>query len=173
MLKLSFNILIFYDEFGILLDSRRKGCVMMLLRSFQLVDIHDVSRIWKLTASHERERETLRVLSEQLSIDRDLVIVAETDDQEIVGAIVGTMDGDTGFFYCLAVHPDFQDQKIGSQLVATLEQRFRQKRVKRIWITVDQGTQKLLPFYRHLGYHNSCPTRMEKELLDYTIEKIS
>lgn len=143
----------------------------MRLRSFQLSDIHDVTKIWKMTASHERERETLRVLSNQLAVDRDLVIVAEKD-QKVIGAIVGTIDGDTGFFYCLAVHPDYQNQKVGTQLVTTLEQRFWQKRVKRIWITVDQGTEKLLPFYKYLGYQNSCSARLEKELLDYTINQI-
>jgi [ribosomal protein S18]-alanine N-acetyltransferase len=146
---------------------------MMQLRSFQLSDIHDVSQIWKMTASGERERETLRVLSEQLAMDRDLVLVAEDAGQRVIGAIVGTMDGDTGFFYCLAVHPDYQSRTIGTQLVNELEKRFLQKKVKRIWITVDQGTEKLLPFYQHLGYHNSCSTRLEKELLDLTIAKTS
>lgn len=145
----------------------------MQLRSFQLSDVHDVTQIWKMTASHARERDTLRVLSNQLAVDRDLVIVAEGLDKQVIGAIVGTKDGDTGFFYCLAVHPKYQNQKVGTRLVEALESRFWKKGVKRIWITVDQGTKKLLPFYRHLGYYNSCPTRLEKELLDITIEKIS
>jgi len=145
----------------------------MQLRSFQLSDIHDVTKIWKMTASHERERETLQVLSEQIAVDRDLVIVAESYDKKVIGAIVGTMDGDTGFFYCLAVHPDYQSQGVGKKLVEALESRFRKKGVKRIWITVDEGTKKLLSFYRHLGYYNVCSTRLEKELLDMQIQKIS
>ena len=116
----------------------------MLLRSFQLSDVHDVSRIWQLTASRDSERETLQELAKQLARDRDLVLVAEVDGR-IVGAIVGTMDGSTGFFYCLAVHPDYQGRGIGRRLVSTLEERFRQKGAKRIWITIDEGTRKLLP----------------------------
>ena len=81
------------------------------------------------------------------------------------GAIVGTMDRSTGFFYCLAVHPDYQGRGIGRSLVASLEERFRQKGVKRIWITIDEGTKKLLPFYLHLGYSNICNTTLEKELI--------
>ena len=136
----------------------------MLLRSFQLSDVHDVSRIWQLTTSRESERETLQELSKQLARDRDLVLVAE-EDGRIVGAIVGTMDRSTGFFYCLAVHPDYQGRGIGRRLVASLEERFRQKGVKRIWITIDEGTRKLLPFYLHLGYTNICDTTLEKELM--------
>jgi ribosomal protein S18 acetylase RimI-like enzyme len=137
---------------------------VMHLRSFQLSDVHAVSRIWQLTATQVKERETLQVLSEQLGVDRDLVLVAETPDGQVVGAIVGTMDGNHGFFYCLAVHPDYQKQKVGTQLVTELEKRFIQKGVKRIWITVDEGTEKLLSFYQHLGYTNSVPTRLEKDL---------
>jgi ribosomal protein S18 acetylase RimI-like enzyme len=136
----------------------------MLLRSFQLSDVHDVSRIWQLNASRDPEMETLRELSKQLARDRDLVLVAEVDGR-VVGAIVGTMDRSTGFFYCLAVHPDYQGRGIGRRLVASLEERFRQKGVKRIWITIDEGTKKLLPFYLHLGYANICDTTLEKELL--------
>lgn len=141
----------------------------MQLRSFRLTDVHDVTRIWAQTASHRKEQETLRVLHHQLAYDRDLVVVAEAPHGEIVGAIVGTIDGSTGFFYCLAVHPNYQNQKIGSRLVAALEERFRRKGVKRIWITVDEGTEKLLSFYTHLGYINSCSTRLEKDLIDHNM----
>lgn len=136
----------------------------MLLRSFQLSDVHDVSRIWQLTASRETERATLQELSKQLARDRDLVPVAEVDGR-VVGAMVGTMDRSTGFFYCLAVHPDYQGRGIGRSLVASLEERFRHKGVKRIWITIDEGTKKLLPFYLHLGYSNICDTTLAKELI--------
>lgn len=136
----------------------------MLLRSFQLSDVHDVSRIWQLTASSDPERETLQELSKQLARDRDLVLVAELDGR-VVGAIVGTVDKRTGFFYCLAVHPNYQGRGIGRRLVASLEKRFRQKGVKRIGITIDEGTKKLLPFYLHLGHYNICYTALEKELM--------
>ncbi|RAL24339.1 GNAT family N-acetyltransferase [Thermoflavimicrobium daqui] len=139
----------------------------MRLRSFQLSDIIAVQQIWAMTASHKKERETLRVLSDQLARDRDLVIVAEADHGEVVGAIVGTMDGQSGFFYCLAVHPDYRNQKIGTALVNALYARFQRKGVKRIYITVDEGTENLAPFYQHLGFSNWCHTRYEKDLLAF------
>ncbi|MGA8943489.1 MAG: GNAT family N-acetyltransferase [Thermoactinomyces sp.] len=144
---------------------------MIRLRSFRLSDVHEVLMIWQMTASHESEKETLQVLSEQLSYDRDLVIVAEHNDR-VIGAIVGTIDRQTGFFYCLAVHPDYQQQKVGTMLVNELEHRFWKKGVKRIWITVDEGTIKLLPFYRHLGYNNCCSTRLEKDLFSASQHQI-
>lgn len=136
---------------------------MIRLRSFRLSDVHEVSNIWQMTASREQEKGTLQVLAEQISFDRDLVIVAE-EKGLVIGAIVGTIDQQTGFFYCLAVHPEHQKKRVGTMLVRELEHRFWKKGVKRIWITVDEGTKKLLPFYQHLGYTNSCSTRLEKDL---------
>jgi predicted N-acetyltransferase YhbS len=133
----------------------------MNLRSFQLSDVHAVSAIWKMTASRQKEQETLKMLSKQLGCDRDLVLVAEMDGQ-VVGAIVGTMDGSCGYFYCLAVHPDYQGRGVGRRLAVVLEERLRSKGVKRIEVMVDEGTEKLKPFYEHLGYFSICSDAMEK-----------
>ncbi|QKG83425.1 GNAT family N-acetyltransferase [Kroppenstedtia pulmonis] len=133
----------------------------MILRSFQLSDVHAVTSIWKLTASEQREKETLKVLSKQLACDRDLVLVAETEGQ-VVGAIVGTMEKDAGYFYCLAVHPDYQGQGIGRRLTALLEERLRNKGVRKVEVMVDPGTEKLFPFYDHLGYKKTSTSLLEK-----------
>ncbi|SMO76083.1 GNAT family N-acetyltransferase [Melghirimyces algeriensis] len=125
----------------------------MNLRSFQLSDIYAVTSIWKLTASRRKEQETIKVLSKQLVCDRDLVLVAEIGDQ-VVGAIVGSVKKDTGYFYCLAVHPDYQGCGIGRSLTQLLEKRFRSKGVRRMKVMVDEGTEKLYPFYQHLGYYS-------------------
>jgi ribosomal-protein-alanine N-acetyltransferase len=136
----------------------------MRLRSFQLSDIFAVQQVWSLASSHEKEKQTLRVLTDQLARDRDLVIVAE-EDNEVIGAIVGTIDGRSGFFYCLAVHPAHRNKKVGSQLVKALCTRFQRKGVTRMYITVDEGTQNLVPFYQRLGFTSFCRTRQEDELL--------
>ncbi|OYD07002.1 GNAT family N-acetyltransferase [Paludifilum halophilum] len=133
----------------------------MNLRSFQLSDVHAVTSIWRLTASRAVERETLKVLSKQLACDRDLVLVAEIDDR-VVGAIVGTMEEDTGYFYCLAVHPDYQGCGVGRELTSLLEERFHSKGVHRIEVMVDGGTEKLVPFYNHLGYRETRSSVLEK-----------
>lgn len=136
----------------------------MNLRSFQLSDIHGVTAIWKMTASKEKEQQTLQVLAKQLAYDRDLVLVAEESDS-IVGAIVGTMEKDTGYLYCLAVHPSYQGQGIGRKLTTLLEERFRNKGVQNVQVMVDEGTEKLAPFYNHLGYQRASSSILEKNWL--------
>jgi ribosomal protein S18 acetylase RimI-like enzyme len=134
----------------------------MRFRSFRLSDVHDVMNIWKLTAEHESEKETLNKMSEQLLRDPELVIVAESSEGKVIGAIVGRVDGLSGYYYCLGVHPNYQQQKIGSQLVLTLEQRLRKKGAIQLFATIDDGTKKLTPFYRKLGITEYISENNEK-----------
>lgn len=133
----------------------------MNLRSFQLSDVHAVTSIWKMTASKKREEQTLQVLAKQLAYDRDLVLVAE-EDGLVVGAIVGTIEKGTGYYYCLAVHPMFQGMGIGRKLTALLEERFHSKGVRQVQVMVDEGTEKLAPFFRHLGYRQASASLLKK-----------
>lgn len=135
---------------------------MMHIRSFRLSDYRDVINIWSLTATREREAETLQKLVKQLAFDRDLVLVAEWGEQ-VIGAIVGALHGSRGFFYCLAVRPEYQRQGVGRGLVSELEKRLYRKGAKRILIMVDEGTEKLMDYYRYLGYEQTCSSMLEKE----------
>ncbi|WP_044641089.1 GNAT family N-acetyltransferase [Risungbinella massiliensis] len=137
----------------------------MQLRSFRLSDVHDVMNIWHLNAEQESEKETLAGMSEQLMRDPQLVVVAESDEGAVVGAIVGSVDGESGFYYCLAVHPDYQHKKVGSQLVNALEERLRERGATQLFVTVDDGTKKLTPFYKKMGIKGYTSAKNEKDLI--------
>lgn len=149
------------------------GTLLACIRSFKLSDYRDVLNIWSLTATREREAETLKMLIQQLSCDRDLVVVAEQNNR-VVGAIMGTKNGSRGFFYCLAIDPEYQGRGIGRKLVEELENRFYQKGAKKVLIMVDEGTRKLTNFYRHLGFERTCSSMLEKEVYfhDYTVPSV-
>lgn len=72
--------------------------------------------------------------------------------QAIVGLVIGTVDRNNGYYYRLAVHPDYRNQGVGKALVAGLEQKFQQRRVKNIMIAVDEHTEVVLPWFEALGY---------------------
>lgn len=137
----------------------------MQLRSFRLSDVHDVMNIWQLNAEQESEKATLTGMSEQLMRDPQLVVVAESDEGEVVGAIVGSVDGESGFYYCLAVHPDYQQKTVGSQLVNALETRLRERGATQLFVTVDDGTRKLTPFYEKMGITGYTSAKSEKDLI--------
>jgi len=123
----------------------------VLIRSFRLGDYIYIKKIWQETGLEQTETESLDALAKQLAWDSELVLIAE-DEGKAVGVIVGTIDGSRGYFYRLAVDPQYQGKGYGRKLVEALEKRFREKGVSRIFIMVNQDNTKVLPFYNALGY---------------------
>jgi ribosomal protein S18 acetylase RimI-like enzyme len=135
----------------------------MLIRSFRLGDYSAITRIWQDTNLNRFETESLDALATQLAWDSELVMVAEHDG-EVVGVIVGTIDGTRAYFYRLAVDPKVQKSGIGRKLVEAIETRFRQRGVNRVLIMVNQDNEDVIPFYHSLGYELQKYVTLSKKL---------
>ncbi|GAA4722539.1 GNAT family N-acetyltransferase [Brevibacillus fulvus] len=135
----------------------------MLIRSFRLGDYSAITRIWNETGLEETDSESFDALAKQLAWDSDLVMVAELDG-EVVGVVVGTVDGTRAYFYRLAVLPGKQGTGIGRSLVEALEKRFKQRGVNRVLIMVNQDKPEVLPFYHSLGYKVQKYITLSKKL---------
>lgn len=135
----------------------------MLIRSFRLGDYSAITRIWDETGLNQTEAESLDALATQLAWDSDLVMVAEQDG-EVVGVVVGTIDGTRAYFYRLAVLPTMQGTGIGRKLVEAIEKRFKQRGVSRVLIMVNQDNPEVLPFYHSLGYEVQKYVTLSKKL---------
>ncbi len=135
----------------------------MEIRSFRLGDYAAITDIWRLTGLEQTETESLDALARQLAWDSELVMVAESEGR-VIGVIVGTIDGNRAYFYRLAVHPEFQKRGIGRLLVESLEQRFRAKGVRDVYIMINQDNRQVIPFYSGLGYHVQKYITLSKKL---------
>lgn len=135
----------------------------MLIRSFRLGDYSAITRIWQDTNLDRSETESLDALATQLAWDSELVMVAEHDG-EVVGVVVGTIDGTRAYFYRLAVDPKVQNSGIGRKLVEAIETRFRQRGVNRVLIMVNQDNEQVIPFYHSLGYELQKYVTLSKKL---------
>ncbi|WP_040949600.1 GNAT family N-acetyltransferase [Gorillibacterium massiliense] len=122
----------------------------MTIRSFRLSDHVTVNHLLEEVLPQKCYTETKTALARQLSWDSELVLVAEEQD-EIVGLIIGTIDNDSGFYYRLAVDPDYQRKGIGKSLIHSLEHKFKQRDVTKIMVAVDEHNQSLLPFFDAVG----------------------
>ncbi|MGD8192011.1 GNAT family N-acetyltransferase [Brevibacillus ginsengisoli] len=135
----------------------------MFIRTFRLGDYAAITRIWQETGLEHTEMESLDALARQLAWDSELVMVAELDG-EVVGVVVGTIDGTRAYFYRLAVDPTKQGIGIGRKLVEALENRFRQRGVHNVLIMVNQDNERVLPFYHSLGYKLQKYVTLSKKL---------
>ena len=136
---------------------------MTNVRSFQLSDYAPVTQLLEEVLSDECCEETLEAFGRQLSWDSELILVA-TSGPQVVGVIIGTIDGDKGYYYRTAVAKSYQRKGIGRALIQGLKKRFEQRKVSRVLISVDDYNAKVLPFYESLGYGQPELQRPAREL---------
>jgi ribosomal protein S18 acetylase RimI-like enzyme len=123
----------------------------MLVRSFRLSDYISVTELFKHVLTESCYEETMEAFARQLSWDSELVLVA-VENEQLVGAIVGTIDNHNGYYYRIAVGQPYQRRGIGKTLIESMRQRFVQRKVRRIMVTVDVHNEMILPVYESAGY---------------------
>ncbi|PZE19747.1 GNAT family N-acetyltransferase [Paenibacillus xerothermodurans] len=123
----------------------------MVVRSFQLSDYISVTELFKNVLTESCYDDTMEAFARQLSWDSELVLVA-LENEQIAGVIIGTIDNHNAYYYRIAVGEQFQRRGIGKALIEAMRQRFLQRKVKRIMVTVDVHNEMVLPVYESAGY---------------------
>lgn len=95
------------------------------------------------------DREAIKL---KLQRDPDLFLIAEDDDHEIIGAVIGAWDGRRGWINHLAVRPDNQRHGVGKALTDELEARLLGKGAVRVNAQVYEWNKKSLDFFKSRGY---------------------
>lgn len=126
----------------------------MHVRSFQLADSSSVTELLEDVLSEICYEETMEAFARQLSWDTELVLIAEEEGQ-ILGVIIGTIDNNNGYYYRIAVASEYQRKGIGKALIEAMKQRFLQRKVNKIMVTVDAHNEMVLPVYESAGYSTS------------------
>jgi len=136
---------------------------MTFVRPFQLSDYASLTNLLANVLSEVCYEETITAFARQLSLDSDLVLVA-VDNQQTVGVIIGTIHNNEGYYYRIAVDRAHQRKGIGKLLIQGLKQRFEQRSVSRVLISVDMHNEPLLPLYESLGYKSRDFMRSVEQL---------
>lgn len=117
-------------------------------------DYHAVRKIWEdsgpgvqLSSSDEPVE-----IIKKLKRDHDLFLVAEDQNGNIVGAVMGGFDGRRGMVYHLAVSPKHRNNHIGMALMEELEIRLSKKGCLKYYSFVTHENQESGGFYKHLGF---------------------
>ena len=71
-------------------------------------------------------------------------------ENKIVGSVKGNQEGDTCFIKRLIVHPDFQGQGIGTDLMREIEAHFEQ--AQRFELFTGHKSERNIRLYERLGY---------------------
>lgn len=135
----------------------------MLIRPFQLADHYNLIEMLQNMLSDECYRDTVHALTNQLSLDHELVLIAFVN-HKIAGVIIGTIENNHGYYYRIAVESKYRDQGIGRALLESLKQKFIKRQVKKVMITLDVHNEVLIPYYETLGYQQSDFSRAPNRL---------
>ena len=123
----------------------------MKIRTFKEADTEPVVSLWEQCSLTVPWNDPRKDIERKIAVQPDLFIVCEKASR-IIGSVMGGYDGHRGWLYYLAVHPDLQQQKIGTLLVSEAENRMRQYGCPKINLMVRTGNKKVIAFYRRLGY---------------------
>ncbi len=136
----------------------------MQIRPYRETDQDAVIALWQVVFSDAPPWNPPKVdIQRKLSMQRDLFLVA-TIDETVVGSAMSGYDGHRGWVYYVAVHPSYQRQGIGRELMAAVEERLTRLGCPKINLQVRASNQGAAAFYQKLGYDIEERISMGKRL---------
>lgn len=136
----------------------------MDIRIITSADFEKAYNLWKGVGLWVRpiDQEKIR-FDEMLRLNHDLCFVLE-EDGKIVGTILGSYDGRSVSVHRLAVKTEHQKKGYGKLLIETLEKKMKERGIQRIFLQVHTSNQKVLGFYRKLGYVDDPLITLQKKI---------
>lgn len=121
------------------------------IRPFRPKDEAGVIQLWKDCGLVVSENDPAKDIQRKQSEHLDLFLVA-TDEERIVGAVMGGYDGHRGAVNYLAVAPGFRHQGTGRLLMSVLEKELIRLGCPKINLYVRVTNEEVRSFYEKLGY---------------------
>jgi ribosomal protein S18 acetylase RimI-like enzyme len=123
----------------------------MLIRPFALPDEAAVIALWQACGLLRPWNDPHKDIQRKLTVQPELFLVGLIDEQIVASAMAG-FDGHRGWVNYLAVDPARQQQSLGRQLMAEIEQKLTAMGCPKINLQVRSSNIQVIEFYRRLGY---------------------
>jgi len=123
----------------------------MKIRVFTEKDRLSVVALWEECALVKPQNDPNKDIDRKLSVDPDLFLVG-IDQGELVATVMGGYEGHRGWINYLAVKPAAQRRSYGKQVMEEVERLIKLKGSPKINLQVRSGNDKILAFYRAIGY---------------------
>ena len=136
----------------------------MLIRAFQTPDTDAVIALWEACKLVRPWNDPRGDIQTKMTTQPELFLVGEVDGAIAASAMVG-FDGHRGWIHYLAVSPTLQRQGLGKQLMAEVESLLVARGCNKLSLQVRSENEKVLGFYRGLGYGEDQVISMGKRLI--------
>jgi ribosomal protein S18 acetylase RimI-like enzyme len=132
--------------------SEGRAVARLVFRSATDRDIEQILALWNAAGSAPTVTDTREGVLGLLDADPEALLVAESDDGEIVGSLIASWDGWRGSFYRLAVHPDRRRERIATALLREGERRLLARGAARFTAVVTDDDLDAMSFWTTTGY---------------------
>jgi len=97
---------------------------------------------------------TRRQLLQKIRRDRDLFLVCEDEEKEIIGTVMGSWDGWRAWIYKVAVAENFRNEGIATKLLDAVVRQLRKRFGRNVIIRayIERGNEASLSLFRKLGF---------------------
>ena len=124
----------------------------MLIRDLEFADIEEIVEILELNGQYGFPGvDGPEAMKRVKACSAAVFLVCEMDGK-VVGVIRGNYDGSRAIIHQLSVHPAYQRQGIGTNLVNQIVKRFQQMGAPTVSATV---TEQSLPFWEKVGFRKT------------------
>ncbi len=111
-----------------------------------------VLALWRRAEGSRSSTESAEDIRGLLVRDPDALLLAETDEGEIVGTLIAGWNGWRGSFYRMAVDPAHRRRGLATALVRAGEERFRALGAHRLDAIVETHEPGAMAFWAAAGY---------------------
>ena len=136
----------------------------MLIRAFDPADTNTVVQLWTDCGLVRPWNDPYRDIERKLTEQPELFLVGDVDGTVVATAMVG-FDGHRGWVYYLAVTPSSQGEGYGRTLMTHAENLLRDRGCPKINLQVRAGNERVIEYYRSLGYDLDNAVGMGKRLI--------
>ena len=135
----------------------------MLVRPYRTDDEESLVSLWQVCELTVPWNNPHKDIARKLQVQPELFLVGILDSR-LIATVMGGYDGHRGWINYLAVHPDFQGNGYGQEIMNSVETALREMGCPKINLQIRTGNDKIASFYQKLGFTNDHVVSMGKRL---------
>ena len=135
----------------------------MLVRPYRTDDEESLVSLWQVCELTVPWNNPHKDIARKLQVQPELFLVGILDSR-LIATVMGGYDGHRGWINYLAVHPDFQGNGYGQEIMNSVETGLREMGCPKINLQIRTVNDKIASFYQKLGFTNDHVVSMGKLL---------
>ena len=136
----------------------------MHLRPYALSDEPSVIALWNQCGITRPWNDPVKDIARKLTVQPELFLVGESEGEVVATAMFG-FDGTRGWVHYLAVAPGRQGESLGRAIMAEGERLLTAMGCPKLNLQVRSGNERVIGFYRALGYAPDNTVSLGKRLI--------